>query len=715
MPKRFSVVVNARADSDQVEILLHGPIGKSWWSDEGITGKEVTDAINAVPKGQKIVLGINSQGGAVGEGLAIYNAIERRRDDITARIDGYALSIASFFPLAAGRVVSPKSSIWMIHRAWNLVEGNADDLRKGAELLDTHDEVITQAYIKKTKKTRAEIHRALAEETWFTGEEAINYGLADEEGAGMGEPEAMDLSCYKNAPKNIKEFLEARRVPVASGSKPMAVQASARVIARAPVTTKPPVPAGQHKANMQKTNIIARLKEHGKEPAQDATDEQLLAALAELVTNGKILQAEADALTQPETKEVVSSAELRELRRTVAHERNKSIRHEFRTIAMDRPYLKEEDWINALMADEGLFAKLREMPKYGTDPVRRIPAEDSGNGAVEEYRKLKPGQARMKYAVNNWNGLRESFRRINNSVLSGMSLDERLRRLENPGPQAANTFSATLVTDRLADAFITTIGTKLAALRGFSREFGTDRMKPRATVQVRKVTVASTTLTNATNFEQGGSTTVPVSVSVSQITQPFDVTNDELNKGHRVEQIAEKNAQAFANALSDVWTALVTVANYGTAIIVGVAATFDATDLAPIFAVAKNYGSKNLILDGGHLAYLLPTDKFKFRLGEEGAYNFDLIAEQNRWTGATANTVGFICDPNAIAVCSGLPIDLPSQEFLELNTVTVESLGLTVQLCHWFSRAGREHWMSFDVMFGAQAGDTTAAEVLVTA
>jgi hypothetical protein len=59
-------------------------------------------------------------------------------------------------------------------------------------------------------------------------------------------------------------------------------------------------------------------------------------------------------------------------------------------------------------------------------------------------------------------------------------------------------------------------------------------MRPRSTVQVRKITVGSTTLTNATNFEQGGSTTTPVSVSVAQITQPFNVTNDELNKGHRV-------------------------------------------------------------------------------------------------------------------------------------------------------------------------------------
>jgi hypothetical protein len=465
---------------------------------------------------------------------------------------------------------------------------------------------------------------------------------------------------------------------------------------------------------MQKDKILALLKQHGKAIAADATDEAILGAFNELISNGKVPKEEGDALKTVVPDIIVSKAELDALRAQVTREREQRIRNEFAVCAIDRPYLKADEWIPRLMADESLFATIRAMPLMGADPVRRTTVENYGNSLIENYRTMKPGEERMKFSVANWNGLREAHAQARIQNMSSLSVQEQLRQLHQP--RAANTYSATLVTDRLADSFITTIGTRLAALRGFSREFGTDRMRPRSTVQVRKITVGSTTLTNATNFEQGGSTTTPVSVSVAQITQPFNVTNDELNKGHRVEQVAEKNAQSFANAISDVWTALLLVANYGATTAIGVASGFDAiNDLPPIFALAKNYGSKNLILDGGHLAFLLPTDKFKFTLGEDGAYGFDLIAEQNRWTGAVANTVGFICDPNAIAVCSGLPIDLPSQEFLELNTVTVEQLGLTVQLCHWFSRAGREHWMSYDVMFGAAAGDTTAAEVLVTA
>jgi hypothetical protein len=181
--------------------------------------------------------------------------------------------------------------------------------------------------------------------------------------------------------------------------------------------------------------------------------------------------------------------------------------------------------------------------------------------------------------------------------------------------------------------------------------------------------------------------------------------------------LAEINANAFANVISDRWTTLVKAANYGTALPVGAASTWSApgTVLPPIYAAAKNYSVKNLIVDGSHLAYLLPTDKFKFKLGEAGAFGFDLIAEQNRWTSADTNTVGFICEPDAIAVASGLPVDMPAGEFLNLNAITVAGVEITAQSAAWYSRATRTHWASFDIMFGAAANDTTAAEVLISA
>ncbi len=212
MTKKYSpTLVAASKPTEAHQILIHGPIGKSFWSDDGISGKEVIDLITGIPVGQNIVLGVNSQGGSVGEGLAIFNAIKRRSADISVRIDGYALSIASVFPLAASKILSPKTSIWMIHRAWSGASGNTNDMRKAADMLEQHDEVIAGIYAERTGKTPEEIKEAMDEETWFTGSEAIAWKLADEEGEDETTKPAEPLdfgsvepqSAFRNAPANV--------------------------------------------------------------------------------------------------------------------------------------------------------------------------------------------------------------------------------------------------------------------------------------------------------------------------------------------------------------------------------------------------------------------------------------------------------------------------------------------------------------------------------
>lgn len=157
--------LEVRAEGERAELVLIGAIGKSYWDDSGITEQEVRDALKTIPKGKKIDAKINSEGGSVKEGLGIYNAFKDRREDITAHITGYALSIASIFPLGAGKVVSPKSAIWMMHKAWSWNQGNADDMRQAAEMLDAHDETLAEIYASETGKTKAEILSAMESET----------------------------------------------------------------------------------------------------------------------------------------------------------------------------------------------------------------------------------------------------------------------------------------------------------------------------------------------------------------------------------------------------------------------------------------------------------------------------------------------------------------------------------------------------------------------
>lgn len=698
-----------KSGTGPVEVIINGYIGEDLWDDSGMSERKFLAALEGYENSRDLHVIINSMGGSVKEGLGIYNAIKRWPGKTTARISGFAVSIASVIPLACDRVISPKSSNWMIHDPLCMTGGNADDHRKSIEMLESCAATMAAIYAEKTGKTRKQMRDVMKAETWYTGEEAKAEGLSDEVNDDAIEPKAafrIALGAAEEPPENlVTELLEQFR------NTPQRLVAALKP----PTTTPPPTAAGQpNGSTMQKDKIIALLKQHGKTVAADATDEQLLAALTELVTAGKVTKKDADALKTDEGKVLIDAKELRDMHARLTEERNTRIRNEFKALAQDRGFLDENVWLPKLYADESLMEVVRALPvMIGTTPVTATRVENLGNQLIEKYDAMEPGKERAAFASKHWNELKAAKQRFQDQQFESLTPAQQMRLLRS-GPQAANTYSATLVTDHVANAVITTIGVKLAPLNAFSRRYEVDRLKPKATVDVEKVTVASTTLTDATDFEQSDTTNETVQVTVNQYTQPWNLTNAERNSGHALMNKAEKNAQGLANKLSDIWTAKITTANFGTAISIGAAAAFDADGLPPIYAAAKNYGKKNLILDGGHLAYLLPRNKEQFRLGEEGAYNFDLIAEQNRWTGATANTVGFICDPNAIAIAAGRPMAFDDRLYMGVTEVTLEPLGIVITVAHWFSTKTRAEHMSYDIMFGAKEGDTTAGELLST-
>jgi hypothetical protein len=153
---------------------------------------------------------------------------------------------------------------------------------------------------------------------------------------------------------------------------------------------------------------------------------------------------------------------------------------------------------------------------------------------------------------------------------------------------------------------------------------------------------------------------------------------------------------------------------FGTQIPIDTAANFAPEDMGSIYAAARNYATTNLLLDHAYLAKLIPTNREAFMLGEARAFGFDGIYTQNRWTGATANTVGFVCDKTAIAVASGLGLDLPANQFISATTTTLKN-GLTVATRVWFNTATRTTWAAHDLMFGAAVGDGTAGKMLSNA
>lgn len=172
--------IEVKAAADGVtEILIYDEIG--YW---GVTAKEFVAELSRITTAA-ITVGINSPGGDVFDGLAIYNALKGHAARVTCRIDGWAASAASVIALGGDEVVMADNALMMCHRAWTMALGNRDDMTETVAILDKIDGQLAAIYAAKSGKTAAECVAMMAGEgkndgTWFTAQEAKDFGLIDE-------------------------------------------------------------------------------------------------------------------------------------------------------------------------------------------------------------------------------------------------------------------------------------------------------------------------------------------------------------------------------------------------------------------------------------------------------------------------------------------------------------------------------------------------------
>lgn len=136
--------------------------------------KQIADLKDA----KQIDVYINSNGGDVFEGLAIYNALKRSKAKIVTHCDGMAASIASVIFMAGEERVMPKSSFLMIHNAWGGMVGNAEEMRKYADDLETVTQASVGIYKENSSLSEDEIKSLMDKETILTAEEAFEFGFA---------------------------------------------------------------------------------------------------------------------------------------------------------------------------------------------------------------------------------------------------------------------------------------------------------------------------------------------------------------------------------------------------------------------------------------------------------------------------------------------------------------------------------------------------------
>ena len=183
------------------KIYIYDEIGGN-----GITALNVVDELSKAEGDLEVH--INSGGGSVSQGIAIYNAIKQYDGQVVVYVDGLAASIASIIAIAGDKLIMAEGSLMMVHEVWTQLAGNASDLRKEAEVLDKHTNTILDIYEANTPLSRDEIKQMLAAETWLTAEEALELGIADEIAGEAKLAASIDLSRFQNAPAAIENLIK---------------------------------------------------------------------------------------------------------------------------------------------------------------------------------------------------------------------------------------------------------------------------------------------------------------------------------------------------------------------------------------------------------------------------------------------------------------------------------------------------------------------------
>lgn len=173
------------------------------YDEIGYFGTSAQDFVRELSQTEASTLNIhiNSPGGDAFDGIAIYNAIKKRKGTCNTFVDGLAASAASFIAMAGDTVTIARNAEMMIHDAWGMVIGNAEDMRKAVDMLDKLSNNIADIYAQKTGGSVEFWRSKMQEETWYTGVEALTAGLADKIGDSSTEDvtNGWDLSIFNYA------------------------------------------------------------------------------------------------------------------------------------------------------------------------------------------------------------------------------------------------------------------------------------------------------------------------------------------------------------------------------------------------------------------------------------------------------------------------------------------------------------------------------------
>lgn len=175
---RWDSGIKAAEEKDRT-ISVYDVIGQDFWTGEGVTAKRIAAALRAIGKGP-VTVNINSPGGDLFEGFAIYNLLRDHDGEVTVKVLGLAASAASVIAMAGDTIQVSRASFLMIHNTWVMAIGNRNDLHETAEFLEPFDRAMADIYSSRTGLDTEDVTAMMDAETWMGGAEAIGKGFADE-------------------------------------------------------------------------------------------------------------------------------------------------------------------------------------------------------------------------------------------------------------------------------------------------------------------------------------------------------------------------------------------------------------------------------------------------------------------------------------------------------------------------------------------------------
>jgi len=220
------------------ELVLYGFVGDSFW-EQGFTAKEVVDALAEIGRETDVTVRINSGGGYVDDGIAIYNALAAHKGQVTVHVDAIAASSASLIAMAGDTIVMLEGSLMMIHNPSGITFGTAEDHEKTGSILEKMASQMASIYAERSGNPVEDVRQAMKDELWLTAAEAVEQGYADESQSAKAKAvAAFDFRIYANAPQRLTAMAKRKNWSLAEASARAAATAHHPRQPREPLMTK---------------------------------------------------------------------------------------------------------------------------------------------------------------------------------------------------------------------------------------------------------------------------------------------------------------------------------------------------------------------------------------------------------------------------------------------------------------------------------------------